>query len=600
MLEDWINFKFSSEEFQNYFNKWYKNEWPISFLIRDHYSSKIFEDNKLFELIKFYKHNWKWNEEEGLIILFKKKKENESEWIFWNNILPSINIIKTKENKFLIKNLIYGQDGFEFINNNNEEKKNFIFNSNEFKEMLTKFIKEEWPVSFLLRDHYGAKVLYDNQVFQLIKFYGHKWIWDDKNGLSILFKKSPTSKIEFTNWNEISNIISIQKTPQGWLLFDGWNYTQNGLIGIHLWQWKKLPVSYIFPIENRPNYCYVDIIAFCWEHSGMQGFGFGGNPHGHVAIEFGDDLGNFYSVGQYMDPRSKINTKIQPAATVKACLMSPDPYMPSKGEKTLHRYFIGKGIEGRKNIKKLKKYIENIQGWKKDLETGIITTCPNRKYHTFSNNCGNFVKEIENFTKYELNGKLIKFNNLNNNNNNLNNNNNNQNNNNNNNLNNNNNNQNNNNNNNNQNNNNLIFNEIFPPLRKKILKKNSNYFLNIFIKIYNYFLLFFLYLLIFIIILIPGLSNKLGVGIEDENIKKEIQLLKKQKNIQQQQQQINFKLNNNNNNQNNNNLKFLNFIIKIYSILKSLKPNSINFPRRIRLQQLYGNELKDYSITLYT
>src|SRR5690242_5160789 len=67
---------------------------------------------------------------------------------------------------------------------------------------------------------------------------------------------------------------------------------------------------------------------------------------------------------------------------VRACLMSPDPYMPSRGEKTIHRYFLGNGKEGRDNIAKLNRYLEAIQDWRKDPNPGIVSTYP-RRYNTF-------------------------------------------------------------------------------------------------------------------------------------------------------------------------------------------------------------------------
>jgi len=173
-----------------------------------------------------------------------------------------------------------------------------------------------------------------------------------------------------------------------------------------MWQWKTLCPSYVFPNDNKPDVCYVDIICFNWEHDGWPGFGFIGGPHGHTSIEFGDDVGNFYSIGIYMDPRSVIDTKKAPAATVRACLMSPDPYLPCKGEKIIHRYYLGKGIEGRENIAKLKSYIEGIQSWKKNEETGIVYTCP-RKYQPFIYNCGDFQEEIEKFAQ-QIGGQLIE------------------------------------------------------------------------------------------------------------------------------------------------------------------------------------------------
>ncbi len=73
---------------------------------------------------------------------------------------------------------------------------------------------------------------------------------------------------------------------------------------------------------------YQYIINSNREHDGLPGLGFiGRHPHGHTSIEFGDDEGNFYSVGMYIDPRSPIDPKKESGATIRACLMSPDTYI---------------------------------------------------------------------------------------------------------------------------------------------------------------------------------------------------------------------------------------------------------------------------------
>jgi len=320
------DFTFKTEDFKHALDLWHKEGWPVQLLMRDHYSAKILMDNDVFNSIKFFKHEYKWDEEEGLLVMHKKGSDLELGWAKWDDLLPSIKIKANKRGEYKFDDATYSADGLEY-------EFSFQFTPSEFKYQLDLWVRENWPVKFLLRDHYGAKVLYDNQVFSLMDFYGHEWKWDEEFGLSILFKSSPTSKTEYTPWSAIAPIVPVCRTPQGWLLFDGWNYTQEGLVPQHLWQWKKLQPSYSIPATSpRPKYCYLDIISFCWEHEGMQGFGIR-TPHGHLALEFADDLGYSYSVGQYMDPRSKINTKVAPAATVKAVLMSPDPYMPSKGEK---------------------------------------------------------------------------------------------------------------------------------------------------------------------------------------------------------------------------------------------------------------------------
>jgi len=271
-----------------------------------------------------------------------------------------------------------------------------------------------------------------------------------------------------TPWSKIQQYVPTQRTVQGWYLIDGYNYTQEGLVPEHLWQWRKLRPSYVFPATNRPRYCYVDIVAYCWEHEGMQGFGLR-TPHGHTALEFGDDAGNFWSVGLYMDPRSSINIKTQPGAKVRAAMMSSDPYLASLGEKTVHRYHVGSGSEGCERIQKLRKHLESIQGWRKDPETGIISTC-RRQYSMFEGNCGDFVKEIEEYTMNELDGKLTK----------------------------------------------IDENAVLAPGRRLVTKSNVSWIQDLYTNIFNRMILLFVDILIVFIVHVPWFSSKIGVGRHDD------------------------------------------------------------------------------------
>jgi len=439
------------------------NGWPINFLLNDNYGTKLLLDNQIFSLIQFYKHSWKYDDEDDeILILHKKTKNSPATFVKFSDLYPNLQIKVTSRGEYIFDGPTYTENGLEF------EKTNFQFSSTEFRYMLAKFVKEGWPVQFLLRDHYGAKVFFDNQVFQLIEFYGHHYKWDEDQGLILMVKR--LNGIEWVPWSEIADELPIQRTPQGWLLFDGHIYGQEGIIETHMWQWKTLNTSYVFSGPIVPNVCYVDIVTFNWEHDGWPGFGIGiGNPHGHTSIEFGDDLGNFYSVGMYMDPRSIINTKISPAATVRACLMSPDPYMPSKGEKTVHRYYLGKGKEGQEKIEKLKKYIEGIQNWTKNEETGIVKTCP-RKYQSFVYNCGDFQEEIEKFTQEKLGGKLIPFDDT----------------------------------------------TVLVPRRTRVVKTRSNWFYETFELVWNTLLLFLMDVIISLVIKNPWLSKKIGSEKQDD------------------------------------------------------------------------------------
>lgn len=159
MISESTNFTFTPEEFNERLDTWHQEGWPVQLLIRDHFSAKVLEDNGVFSSIKFYKHEWKWDEEEGLLLLHKQTPNSEVQWARWDDILPNLDIRFNKKGELKFEGASYGQDGLEY-------EFSFQFSSVEFKEQLVKWTQEEWPVKFLLRDHYGAKVLYDNQVFQ--------------------------------------------------------------------------------------------------------------------------------------------------------------------------------------------------------------------------------------------------------------------------------------------------------------------------------------------------------------------------------------------------------------------------------------------------
>jgi hypothetical protein len=515
-------YTFSPEELKETYSVWKKEGWPLKLLQRDHYSAKILQDNGIFKSIKLYGHTWKWDEDEGLIILYKKDKTAPATWTKWADIANNLNIKKTPRGDFMLEGACYGKEGFEY------EKYNFQFSPSEFKWMLNKFHIEGWPVQFLLRDHYGAKVMFDNQVFFYTDLYGHGWKWDDEKGLFILFKRTLHSKAEFTAWDDIKHLIPICRTAQGWLLFDGWNYLPDGLVPIHLWQWKELTPSYVFPSNRRPNYSYVDFVTLNWEHEGMPGVGFDSTPTGHTSIEFGDDQGNFYSLGYYMDPRSLIDMKKTPAALLRGVLMSPDPYLPSKGEKTLHRYHLGGGKQGRKKIQKLKQHIEEIQGYQVNLETNIVSTMRCRKYHTFHYNCCDFQKEIEEYVRTELGGTLYK----------------------------------------------PPGNTIYLPRRSTIQREKFGW-RETFHRLWNTFVLFILDIFIVVVTSLPWISAKVGVGQEDDfsdRTEDEVYFPgidpKKKKSLR--------------------------------AWLESLKPRSVSFPRRHRVEQLFSPRLKNYTVTLHT
>src|SRR5690242_20726007 len=77
-----------------------------------------------------------------------------------------------------------------------EELASFTYDPAEFKNLLEIWTNEGWPVQLLMRDHLSAKLLKDNDVFNLIKFFKHEWKWDDEDGFFIMHKKSSESPLE--------------------------------------------------------------------------------------------------------------------------------------------------------------------------------------------------------------------------------------------------------------------------------------------------------------------------------------------------------------------------------------------------------------------
>eukprot|EP01114_Cavostelium_apophysatum_P017235 TRINITY_DN5071_c0_g1_i1.p1 TRINITY_DN5071_c0_g1~~TRINITY_DN5071_c0_g1_i1.p1 ORF type:complete len:622 (-),score=169.20 TRINITY_DN5071_c0_g1_i1:42-1907(-) len=579
------SFRFSSEELERRRILWEEQGWPISLLERDHFTAKVFEDNSLFDKFKFYGHqppeSSRSRSEHSVLVLYKKSDRPTSEWFNWYDLLdgsdasdkeetvrnqkdqkktknlkeeeqhgqslPHLEIDRTRQGDFRVKGVQYTEEGFV-------TDSSFRFPKEEFDWHMKKWIKEGWPVQFLMSDHYGAKVLFDNQVLQFIEFYGHEYRWSEDEGLSILFKKdnAKTTAAKFTPWKEIASVLSVQRTPQGWLLFDGYIYNQEGLVPHHLWQWKKLKQSYQYPPDRTPKYCYVDIITASWEHKGLPGLGIDGTSQGHNMIEFSDDYGKLYSVGMYMDPRSLINTKKTPAATVKAVLFSPDHYLPARGEKSIHRYSLGKGGKGRAKIERLKRHLEGIQAYTK-TENGQIVTCT-RKYQAITDNCGTFMLEIEKFVVDELEGELVKIDEK---------------------------------------------KDVFPPYRRQVTDPSLRSWKSWF---WNNVMLYLLDFLLFFVIYTPWLKKKLGVGLQDDFTDFEnVQKLKKAVSTKKKQTSSHL------------NAKKKDSILRGMRIMQlgSLKPNfgkmiqrvkkyRMLTPRRQRLDQMYSPRLRNFTFVLDT
>jgi hypothetical protein len=67
-------FRFEKAQFDVYLARWQKNGWPVAQLMRDHYGSKILDDNNVFQLMSFYKHEIIFDEDKGLMLNYKGKQ----------------------------------------------------------------------------------------------------------------------------------------------------------------------------------------------------------------------------------------------------------------------------------------------------------------------------------------------------------------------------------------------------------------------------------------------------------------------------------------------------------------------------------------------
>eukprot|EP00019_Armaparvus_languidus_P000991 CAMPEP_0168604706 /NCGR_PEP_ID=MMETSP0420-20121227/15477_1 /TAXON_ID=498008 /ORGANISM="Pessonella sp." /LENGTH=295 /DNA_ID=CAMNT_0008643915 /DNA_START=635 /DNA_END=1519 /DNA_ORIENTATION=+ len=201
--------------------------------------------------------------------------------------------------------------------------------------------------------------------------------------------------------------IDFWKTIEGFHYMDCVVYTPDGLIHRHMWKWQHLEPSYIFPAAQRPEYAYIDVISASWEHVGPQGFGVDGNPHGHVYVEIGDPAGRVYSVGQYPSPESAVHIFKSPTRQLRAVLFSPDPYMVARGERTVHRVWLGDGEAGAAAARAMLAFIDGIQGYRVDDITGSIFTCDAQRHSLFDFNCSDFAQALESYAIKELKGKLM-------------------------------------------------------------------------------------------------------------------------------------------------------------------------------------------------
>ena len=117
-----VKYQFPKEEYEFHLKKWMQERWPIQFLTRDHYGNlflkfqtiinlpffctnslikktgaKVLYDNQVFLLIETYGHQWKWDDQEGLSILFKRNAEDKAEFTPWDKIAQIVPVCKTPQ-----------------------------------------------------------------------------------------------------------------------------------------------------------------------------------------------------------------------------------------------------------------------------------------------------------------------------------------------------------------------------------------------------------------------------------------------------------------------------------------------------------------------
>jgi len=169
------------------------------------------------------------------------------------------------------------------------------------------------------------------------------------------------ASIVMKNWSSIREKIYYVNN-NGWLMFDNVFMTEHGLNGIltddHLWKWKTLKPCFS---KHLPNYCYLDVISGSYEYIGLPGFGLL-ESHGHCFLEMASPDEGLISIGQWPDPYRGDDRlwKNWIYGSCKPVLMCPDPYTIFRGEKVVHRYYLGRGTEGTANIEKIKAKIMQI------------------------------------------------------------------------------------------------------------------------------------------------------------------------------------------------------------------------------------------------
>lgn len=80
------NFTFADDVLAGTVSYWKEQGWPVEVIEKDHYrcsslfvtfshvqhSAKILQDNAVFTSIKYFGHEWKYDAQEGLLVLAKK------------------------------------------------------------------------------------------------------------------------------------------------------------------------------------------------------------------------------------------------------------------------------------------------------------------------------------------------------------------------------------------------------------------------------------------------------------------------------------------------------------------------------------------------
>jgi len=93
---------------------------------------------------------------------------------------------------------------------------------------------------------------------------------------------------------------------------------------------------------------------------------------------------------------------------MRAALVSPDFYLAARGERSVHRYCLGRGDVGREKFEQLIEFIEAMQAHYVEPDTGRVLTCSQHRHNFVDFNCSDFVLALERLVINELGGELIR------------------------------------------------------------------------------------------------------------------------------------------------------------------------------------------------